>query len=224
MHLLPLTLLFYSSYTLLSVQAGTAKIGESCNQGENRLQAGTFQFWSECDSQAYCGPGGTCVKKGCRKDDFPFGYAPGDHIPDKCPRGQFCPDEEDKCQDLLPVNSDCQLNRDDECEAPPNFKELADTTGRGLNVNGSVCLNSKCMWANKTLGVSCTVENTPYIAYGKGGEFIDIVSRGDCHLGLYCDAATGLCITEKNLGDACTADKEFVWTDLEVYQGLRHVS
>lgn len=32
----------------------------------------------------------------------------------------------------------------DQCEGPPNFKDLADTTGRGLNVNGSVCLNSKC--------------------------------------------------------------------------------
>ncbi|KAG5637988.1 hypothetical protein H0H81_002349 [Sphagnurus paluster] len=64
------------------------------------------------------------------------------------------------------------------------------------------------MWANKTLGVSCTVENTAYIAYEANGEFIDIVSRGDCQLGLYCDAATTLCMAEKNLGEACTADKE----------------
>lgn len=33
----------------------------------------------------------------------------------------------------------------DQCEPPPNFAELADTTGRGLNVNGSVCLNNVCM-------------------------------------------------------------------------------
>ena len=33
----------------------------------------------------------------------------------------------------------------DECEGPPNFKELADNTGFGLNVNGSVCLNNICM-------------------------------------------------------------------------------
>ena len=33
----------------------------------------------------------------------------------------------------------------DECEGPPNFKDLADKTGYGLNVNGSVCLNNICM-------------------------------------------------------------------------------
>lgn len=33
-------------------------------------------------------------------------------IPDRCPKGQFCPDEEDACQALLPVGSVCQLNRD----------------------------------------------------------------------------------------------------------------
>ncbi|KAJ3514638.1 hypothetical protein NLJ89_g2267 [Agrocybe chaxingu] len=83
----------------------------------------------------------------------------------------------------------------DQCEAPPNFQELADISGRGLNFNGSVCLNNVCL---------CIFENTPYIAYGVGGEFIDIVSR----VGLYCDSATQVCIQNKLLGDACTADKE----------------
>ncbi|KAG6907903.1 hypothetical protein DXG01_006958 [Tephrocybe rancida] len=206
MRLLSLTLVFLSSCFL--VNAGTLNAGDDCNQGENRLQAGTYQFWDECNSQTYCSSAGKCVQKGCRKDDFPFGYAPDDKLPEKCPKGKFCPDEEDQCQDILPVNSGCQLNRDDQCEAPPNFKELADTTGRGLNVNGSVCLNSVCLWANKTLGVNCTVENTAYIAYGVDSEFIDIVSRGDCHLGLYCDAAQRVCMNEKALGEACTADKE----------------
>ena len=32
-----------------------------------------------------------------------------------------------------------------ECEGPPNFAELRDTTGFGLNVNGSICLNNICM-------------------------------------------------------------------------------
>ncbi len=95
-------------------------------------------------------------------------------VPDKCSPGFFCPDEQDDCQALLAVGSSCQLNRDgaswyytlsleggflilfavavvflggdsDECEAPPNFKELADNSGLGLNVNGSVCLNNLCM-------------------------------------------------------------------------------
>ena len=34
---------------------------------------------------------------------------------------------------------------EDECEGPPNFAELRDTTGFGLNVNGSICLNNICM-------------------------------------------------------------------------------
>ncbi|KAF8070223.1 hypothetical protein FPV67DRAFT_1668101 [Lyophyllum atratum] len=206
MHLLSLTLLFFSSYSL--VHAGTANVGSACNQAENRLQAGTYQFWSECDSQSYCGSDGKCAQKRCRKDDFPFGYQPGDKLPDKCPKGQFCPDEEDNCQAILPVGSDCQLNRDDQCEGPPNFKELADTSGRGLNVNGSICLLNKCMWANITLGVGCLVENTPYTAYGADGEFIDIVSRGNCQLGMYCDGTQKVCMAEKNLAEACTADKE----------------
>ncbi len=33
----------------------------------------------------------------------------------------------------------------DQCLGPDNFKDLADTSGRGLNVNGSVCLNYMCM-------------------------------------------------------------------------------
>ncbi|TFK44656.1 hypothetical protein BDQ12DRAFT_673342 [Crucibulum laeve] len=207
MHLLPLTLLLFSSYN--AVQAGTQHENETCSRGNNRLQAGTYQFWSECNSVTFCNEDGICKPKGCRRDDFPFGYAQNSHsIPDKCPRGQFCPDEADLCQDLLPVGSPCQLNRDDQCEGPPNFRELADDTGRGLNVNGSVCLNNVCMWANATLGTNCTVENTPYTAYGVGGEFIDIVSRGNCHIGLYCDSAQKLCLQNKLLGDSCTADKE----------------
>ena len=35
----------------------------------------------------------------------------------------------------------------DQCEPPPNFQELSDTSGRGLNYNGSVCLNNVCMYA-----------------------------------------------------------------------------
>ena len=85
----------------------------------------------------------------------------------------------------------------DQCEAPPDWRTLRDTSGRGLNVNGSVCLNYTCMcvlltfvsdkmlttkcmgrWANVTVGQACVVENTAYIAYGVDNkEFIDVVSR-----------------------------------------------
>jgi len=126
-----------------------------------------------------------------------------------CEQGQFCPDEGDTCLTLLPVNSPCQLNRDDECQPPPNFAQLADTSHRGLNVNGSVCLNNICMWANATSGSACVVENTPYTAYGSNGyEFIDIVSRDNCILGQYCDSSKLVCMQTKSLNEVCNADKE----------------
>ncbi|KAF5355048.1 hypothetical protein D9756_005241 [Leucocoprinus leucothites] len=204
-----LTLLLLSSFA--AVHAGNVTTGGQCNQGNNRLQTGTYQFWSECTATNYCSDEGKCTPKGCRRDDFPFGYAQDSHIiPDKCPRGQFCPDEGTACQALLPVGSPCQMNRDDQCEAPPNFKELADTTGRGLNSNGSVCLNNVCMWANVTLQNPCVVENTAYIAYEIGGEFIDIVSRGNCATGLYCDSVQKVCLNEKALGEQCDGDKECI--------------
>jgi len=208
MLLLPSTLLFFTWYSF--VDAGSAHKGDPCNITDNRLQTGTYQFFTNCDSQTYCAGNGTCLAKGCRRDAFPFGYSQDNHgIPKECPRGQFCPDEEDACQPLLLVNSPCQLNRDDECQGPPNFAELADKTNKGLNVNGSVCLNNICMWANATAGSPCVVENTPYTAYGPGGsEFIDIVSRGNCRIGLYCDSSKLQCMPNKALNEACEADKE----------------
>ncbi|KAK2467751.1 hypothetical protein APHAL10511_000046 [Amanita phalloides] len=65
-----------------------------------------------------------------------------------------------------------------------------------------------CRWANATLGSHCVVENTPYIAYGFNGEFINIVSRDNCHIGLYCDASQKVCMNTKLLGVSCSADKE----------------
>jgi hypothetical protein len=81
----------------------------------------------------------------------------------------------------------------DSCVGPDDFKGLRDTTGRGLNVNGSICLNFLCQWvtrvfstrstshlfrfANITAGSTCEIENTGYIAYGPKGEFVYVVSR-----------------------------------------------
>jgi hypothetical protein len=114
----------------------------------------------------------------------------------------------DISQPQLPVGSPCQFNRDDQCQGPPNFQELTDTSGRGLNSNGSVCLNNICMWANATLNSPCVVENTPYIVYGSSGESIDIVSRGNCKIGSYCDSGSKVCMAAKAAGATCSADKE----------------
>ncbi|KZT26779.1 hypothetical protein NEOLEDRAFT_1177359 [Neolentinus lepideus HHB14362 ss-1] len=209
MHLLPTTLLLFTWYAAV-VDAGNANKGENCSQSDNRLQVGTYQFYSDCDTVTYCSNAGTCELKGCRRDEYPYGYAQDDpSIPKMCPTGQFCPDEEDACQDVLPVGSPCQLNRDDQCEGPPNYIDLRDERGLGRNHNGSVCLNNVCMWANVTVGQTCAVENTAYIAYEDGGqEYIDIVSRGNCMIGLYCDSQQLVCIQAKQLNEACNADKE----------------
>lgn len=204
--LLPLTL-FFSSWNSF-VYAGSQAKGQNCTVGNNRLQFGTFQFHSDCDTQTYCSSQSTCELKGCRKDQYPFGYPEDAYIPPKCPSGQFCPDESDACQPWLPVDSPCQLNRDDQCEPPPNWQELADTSKYGRNVNGSICLNNVCMWANVTVGLPCEVENTAYVAYAGTDEFIDIVSRGNCQIGLYCDSQSLVCIQTKQLGETCDADKE----------------
>ena len=63
-----------------------------------------------------------------------------------------------------------------------------------------------------TLGLTCVVENTAYIGYSGTDEFIDIVSRGNCMNGLYCDAQQKVCIQTKALGVSCDADKEYVRT------------
>ncbi|KAG2148493.1 hypothetical protein BD769DRAFT_1412501 [Suillus cothurnatus] len=205
MLLLSLTL-FFSSWNTF-VYAGSQTKGQNCTISNNRLQFGTYQFHSDCDAQTYCSSQGTCELKGCRKDQYPFGYAPGASVPPRCPAGQFCPDEGDACQPWLPVNSPCQLNRDDQCEQPPNWQELADSR-YGRNVNGSVCLNNVCMWANVTVGQPCEVENTAYIAYAENNEFADVVSRGNCQIGSYCDSQSLVCIQTKQLGETCDADKE----------------
>ena len=81
----------------------------------------------------------------------------------------------------------------DSCVGPDDFKDLRDTTGNGLNINGSICLNFLCQYvfrvlftrsishlfrfANITAGSTCEIENTGYIAYGPSGEFVYVVSR-----------------------------------------------
>ncbi|KAF8493636.1 hypothetical protein JB92DRAFT_2749951 [Gautieria morchelliformis] len=208
MYIHGLTLLCSLSLLPLAHSAATNKNANgSCSVSHNQLQAGTYQLTTDCSDTMYCDPSSSvCKPKGCRRDEFPLGYSQGAQLPPRCKSDEFCPDEGDACQRLLPVDSTCQLNRDDECAPPPNAKELADPN---FNHNGSVCINFQCMWANVTLGQACVVEQMPYIAYGVGNsEFIYVVSRGNCRPGLYCDAPSKLCMQTKAFGVSCTADKE----------------
>ncbi|TFY70183.1 hypothetical protein EVG20_g2833 [Dentipellis fragilis] len=139
--LLPSTLLF-----LLSLPLAWATPTDTCNPARNGLTSGTLQYRSDCNATTWCN-NGVCQPKGCRKDEFPLGWPKNITLVDKCKSGTFCPDEGSSCQPLIPVGSPCQFDRDDECQAPDNFQELRDTSGRGLNVNGSICLNFVCQWA-----------------------------------------------------------------------------
>ncbi|KAL9939605.1 hypothetical protein V8E36_001422 [Tilletia maclaganii] len=61
---------------------------------------------------------GVCRPKGCRRDEYPFGYkgVPQDQIPPMCGQGTYCPDEEVACRPLIPLGGICQLNRDGESD------------------------------------------------------------------------------------------------------------
>ncbi|KAF8325226.1 uncharacterized protein EI90DRAFT_2976586 [Cantharellus anzutake] len=195
-----------SIFAVQSVYANNAGFGGNCSQPAQKLAHGTFQLSTGCTPQFYCAANSTCAHKGCRRADFPFGYKQGARLPPKCSSRQFCPDEEDQCQDLLPVGSLCQLNRDDQCQPPSNARQLAGPR----NLNGAICLNFYCMWANVTLGQPCIVENVPYIVYDSTGshQFINVVSRDNCENGLYCDGTKRVCMKQLDHGAACAADKE----------------
>ncbi|KZT32231.1 hypothetical protein SISSUDRAFT_1067099 [Sistotremastrum suecicum HHB10207 ss-3] len=213
--LLPLTLVLL--LTCSSSYASDTPLNGPCDQADTKLETGTYQLLSSCPITQFCNSNGQCQDKGCRRDEFPFGYPSGGNLPPKCPQGQFCPDEEDACQPLLPVGSPCQLNRNDECEAPPDFKQLAGDLTQ--NFNGSVCINLTCQWANVTLGQPCLVENVAYIGYAAdGSEFIDVVSRGNCVKGLYCDAVALQCMQTKALGASSDSPQHFgVWVYVVVF-------
>ena len=137
----------------------------SCSQSHNQLLAGTYELITDCEDTKYCDASGVCKPKGCRRDEFPLGYAQDATLPPRCRGDEFCPDEGDQCQSLLAVGSSCQLNRDgkgysaflksgtafitsflitDQCAPPPNAHDLAD---KNSNHNGSVCINFQCMCA-----------------------------------------------------------------------------
>ncbi|KAI0305567.1 hypothetical protein B0F90DRAFT_1699104 [Multifurca ochricompacta] len=210
-----LLFLFALPLSVLSVSNSTNTDTNTCNPAHNGLATGTLQYNSDCNATTWC-DNGICRSKGCRRDEFPLGYSTGEgrgngkHInpPEKCSVDKFCPDEGSQCVPKTPVGQPCQFDRDDSCLGPDNFKELKDTSGRGLNVNGSICLNFVCQFANITAGSKCEIENTGYIAYGPSGEFVYVVSRDNCRVGLYCDTNSTICIQQKSVGGSCSADKE----------------
>src|ERR1700761_5948606 len=148
---------------------GNVTLGGNCSLTNNRVDAASHVFETDCDTQTFCSlinpsittsSAGTCQAKRCRRDEWPFGYAPGAISPPLCEDGYYCPDEEDGCKGLIEFGGKCQLGRDgeilftvcfvgsriaiDECalSPPPNRAESHNTsTTTGM----SVCLQSTCL-------------------------------------------------------------------------------
>ncbi|KAF8753275.1 hypothetical protein RHS01_07022 [Rhizoctonia solani] len=132
--------------------------------------------------------------------------ADGGASPLVCARGQFCPDEEDKCLPLASPGSACQLNRDNQCQPPSDRPELedGDLTNRGV-----ICFKYTCQYANITLGQSCEAENTIYVGYTSGGkEYYNIISRDRCAPKLWCNDQTSVCEPKGAVGSACSTHKQ----------------
>ncbi|KAK8849788.1 hypothetical protein IAR55_005124 [Kwoniella newhampshirensis] len=201
----PVTLV--TALGITTLVAAKSAFGEACDQSNTHLDGGSFQLVTDCNPTLYCADNSTCAYKGCRRDTYPFGYNDYayDQLPPLCPEGQFCPDEGDQCRPQVPIGQRCQKDRDDECERPPNYRDLAGY----LNTNGTICLSFTCYLANVTLGQTCVNDNTPYTAYNDNGDaYAFIVSRDDCANGLYCDATELRCMKNKAIGATCSGNKE----------------
>ncbi|PWN51277.1 hypothetical protein IE53DRAFT_306555, partial [Violaceomyces palustris] len=142
---------------------------------------------------------GFCVPKGCRRDEFPFGYKgiPTEQLPPLCGNGTYCPDEESSCEPLIPVGGNCQLNRDGNSTTEPFIRATP------------MCLSGVCHIANVAQGQACVLDHTQYLGYDADGkEVVDTVSRDNCHDALYCDETTLVCLAEKNIGEPCQSDRQ----------------
>lgn len=60
---------------------------------------------------------GTCVPRGCRRDEFPYGYpsnATQGDLPVMCGEGEYCLDYGSACRGTVGVGEACEMNRDGE--------------------------------------------------------------------------------------------------------------
>ncbi|KAF8591219.1 hypothetical protein K439DRAFT_1381207 [Ramaria rubella] len=219
-----LHLIFTVPYALIPVAlAGNVARGGNCTISNNHLDPATHKLLTDCNDKTFCTPQSICEPRQCRKDEFPFGYDPGESLPPMCPQGQYCPDEGDACKPLSGIGQSCQLNRDDQCAPPPtpqsvesqpagSFAQtpLAISGASPMNADGSICLHLICMYANATLGSPCITDSTIYVGSGpKGEKFSAMVSRDNCiSPGLYCNNTSSICQKSQELGQACQTDLE----------------
>ncbi|TFK49088.1 hypothetical protein OE88DRAFT_1633826 [Heliocybe sulcata] len=192
------------------VQSGSVPAGGACSTDNNHVESSTKKSLTDCDDKTFClvsgSTNGTCTPKKCRRDEFPFGYNPGETIPPICSQGTFCPDDGSGCQPLIDVGGTCELSRDEQCKQPPNWDKLSSH----LNFNGSICLHSRCMYANATIGQRCLLDNTTYVDPGPGDQQVSrTVFRDNCRTpSFFCDQTYLQCLPTKPLGASCLRDQE----------------
>ncbi|KAJ7844737.1 hypothetical protein B0H14DRAFT_2511182 [Mycena olivaceomarginata] len=205
----PLLLLALSFITRLLVSADTTPLPTVRSSNNNYLDLASKKFISDCSDQAFCSgtdiATATCVPHQCRRDEFPFGFAPGEVLPQLCPAGSFCPDDGSACRALVLTGAACELNRDEQC-APP-------TSGSTQNQNAdrAICLRSECMYANATLGERCIADNTTYLDIGPEQRLVHMVTitRDNCQSPrFYCNPTTLLCEQTRPVGSLCQTDPE----------------
>lgn len=229
MPLLGLLLVLLSLGLSQQTNAQSSDINFVCSTSNDRLDPYSHKFFSDCDEKTFCSApiNGTCLSRRCRRDEYPFGFTPGEVIPPLCPDDSFCPDEGSGCMPLLSVGSRCQLNRDDQCGPPKDWMTLANHQ----NFNGSLCLHSTCVYvlssfftmvtgsdlakwipryANATFGQKCIADQTTYIDVGPGGEeFNFTVTRHNCRTPSYfCDPRLLQCVNTKGINESCTSDQD----------------
>lgn len=104
---------FLSLHSLGAAQSQHVSLNATCEPNSNRVDFATHKFMSDCEPRTYCNLlNNTCQLKGCRVDEYPFGYDRGEILPPLCPPGSFCPDAQSQCLPLWPVRHSCELARD----------------------------------------------------------------------------------------------------------------
>lgn len=98
-----------------TARAGGVPLGGACSTDKLHLDPSTHRLvGSDCGHDGVCS-NNTCVTKGCRRDEYPFGFHldSNETLPPMCIDGlTFCPDDEDSCRSLVELGQTCELNRD----------------------------------------------------------------------------------------------------------------
>lgn len=86
MHSIPTSLITILLVTSIESILST---GEPCQESNNKLDPNSHKFLSDCGPIDFCNSTTqTCDLKGCRTDEFPFGYSSEDLMPELCKDGE----------------------------------------------------------------------------------------------------------------------------------------